>query len=132
VTFAGQVGGALHVVIRHADGVRTSYSFLATIAVAAGDHVTQGDIVGTSGPDLHFGARVADRYVDPEALFGGSGPPAVHLVPNDAAALAVDERAALLALTRRPVPATATSRADPAVDPADIDWALARLAAAWR
>src|SRR5690348_15131411 len=30
VIFAGQVGGTLHVTIRHADGLRTSYSFLAT------------------------------------------------------------------------------------------------------
>ena len=36
VDFAGPVGGRLHVVIRHADGVRTSYSFLASIAVHAG------------------------------------------------------------------------------------------------
>ena len=44
VTFAGQVGGSLHVVVRHADGIRTSYSFLATIAVAAGDRVEQGQL----------------------------------------------------------------------------------------
>src|SRR5690242_4351821 len=31
VIFAGQVGGTLHITIRHADGLRTSYSFLATI-----------------------------------------------------------------------------------------------------
>src|SRR5437764_14605541 len=33
VVFAGQVGGTLHVVVLHADGLRTSYSFLARISV---------------------------------------------------------------------------------------------------
>jgi len=48
VTFAGQVGGSHHVVVLHADGLRTSYSFLDTVAVHRGDHVVQGDVVGTS------------------------------------------------------------------------------------
>src|SRR5689334_24427189 len=39
VIFAGEVGGTLHVTIRHADGLRTSYSFLATITVTAKEHV---------------------------------------------------------------------------------------------
>src|SRR3954468_14948134 len=33
VVFAGQVGGSLHVVVLHPDGLRTSYSFLRSIAV---------------------------------------------------------------------------------------------------
>ena len=41
VEFAGQVGGTLHVVIRHPDGLRTSYSFLASIAVVEGDQVAR-------------------------------------------------------------------------------------------
>src|SRR3989442_399461 len=39
VTFAGQVGGSLHVVLQHADGIRTSYSFLQTTSVHRGDVV---------------------------------------------------------------------------------------------
>jgi murein DD-endopeptidase MepM/ murein hydrolase activator NlpD len=83
VVFAGQVGGDLHVVVLHADGIRTSYSFLQSIAVHRGDHVAQGDQVGTSGDDLHFGARVGDTYVDPRTLFD-DGPPEVFLVPDEA------------------------------------------------
>jgi murein DD-endopeptidase MepM/ murein hydrolase activator NlpD len=49
VSFAGQVGGRLHVTVAHPGGVRTSYSFLATVAVGAGDAVAQGDVVGTAG-----------------------------------------------------------------------------------
>ena len=69
VSFAGAVGGALHVTVAHADGVRTSYSFLATAAVVAGQRVAQGDMLGTSGARLHFGARIGDAYFDPAALF---------------------------------------------------------------
>ena len=81
VTFAGQVGGSQHVVVLHADGLRTSYSFLSTIAVHRGDHVAQGDVVGTSGDSLHFGVRKPDdTYIDPEPLFAGDDE--VHLVPE--------------------------------------------------
>jgi hypothetical protein len=81
VTFAGQVGGALHVVVQHADGVRTSYSFLRTIATRVGATVAPGDAVGTTGSTFHFGARIGDAYVDPAILLA-SGPARVHLVPD--------------------------------------------------
>lgn len=138
VTFAGQVGGTLHVVVRHADGVRTSYSFLQSIAVAVGDHVSQGQIVGTAGADLHFGARVGDRYIDPESLFAG-GPAEVHLVPDDVAPSASDDRAALAAVAARPRRAIlGASRevmprslpGEPGAD--DVGDALGILVAAWR
>ena len=82
VTFAGPVGGTLHVVVLHEDGIRTSYSFLASIAVRRGARVAAGQEVGTAGARLHFGARAGDAYLDPARLFGG-GPPEVHLVPDD-------------------------------------------------
>src|SRR5437588_4187991 len=82
VVFAGQVGGALHVVVLHGDGIRTSYSFLSSIRVQRGDRVTQGQVVGTTGPQpFHFGARAGDAYIDPALLFS-TGPPDVHLVPD--------------------------------------------------
>jgi hypothetical protein len=72
VTFAGAVGGALHVTVLHADGVRTSYSFLAAVEVVLGQQVGQGDQLGTTAGRLHFGARAGDAYFDPAALFTGS------------------------------------------------------------
>lgn len=72
VTFAGQAGGALHVTLLHADGVRTSYSFLAAVEVALGRQVRQGDRIGTTAARLHFGARAGDAYFDPSALFTGA------------------------------------------------------------
>ena len=82
VVFAGMVGGSLHVVVRHADGVRTSYSFLRSVLVHRGDEVVQGEPVGTTGDRFHFGARIGDVYIDPALLFGDAGSPRVHLVPD--------------------------------------------------
>lgn len=83
VVFAGRIGSASHVVVLHADGIRTSYSFLAEVAVRRGARVAQGDAVGTAaGATVHFGARAGDEYVDPTVLLG-AGPPRVHLVPAD-------------------------------------------------
>lgn len=80
VTFAGLVAGSRHVTVLHGDGLRTSYSFLDRIHVVVGQHVRQGDLLGTSAGRLHLGARIGDAYLDPASLFG-TGPPQVHLVP---------------------------------------------------
>ncbi len=82
VEFAGQVGGTLHVVVRHPDGLRTSYSFLATIAVVEGQTVSRGTTVGTAGASLHFGVRSGDTYIDPELVLHGAAF-SVHLVPAE-------------------------------------------------
>lgn len=82
VTFAGQVGGDLHVTILHADRLRTTYAFLATTAVAPGDTVAVGDVVGTSGDRLLWTARLGSAYLDPAVLLAASGFPSVRLIPN--------------------------------------------------
>lgn len=69
VSFAGQVGGPLHVTVAHGGGLRTTYSFLQSVDVVAGSTVTAGTRVGTAGDSLHFGARLGDRYIDPAMLF---------------------------------------------------------------
>ncbi len=79
VVFAGPVAGSLHVTVRHADGVRTSYSFLEAVSTIVGATVAAGDPVGTAGEHLHFGARAGDAYFDPAALFGGAA--TVELLP---------------------------------------------------
>jgi len=79
VVFAGQVGGTLHVVVLHADGIRTSYSFLASIAVARGMQVAAGEVLGTTRTSFHFGARAGDAYIDPAVLMG-PGHERIHLV----------------------------------------------------
>jgi hypothetical protein len=81
VLFAGSVGGTLHVTVRHADGLRTSYSFLASVAVHAGQRVQAGDVVGLSMGVVHFGVRDATgAYLDPAGLFAAAR--RAHLVPG--------------------------------------------------
>ena len=103
VVFAGAVADTFHVVIRHANGWRTSYSFLATIGVRNGATVDAGQVIGTTGGTgeghdgsvLHLGLRIGDEYVDPMRLFGDVDLAAlVHLAPigNDRG----DERPALV------------------------------------
>ncbi len=125
VVFAGAVGGSLHVVVLHADGVRTSYSFLQSIAVHRGDRVVQGEVVGTSRDRLHFGARVGDAYIDPTRLFA-AGPPEVHLVPDDERRPASEahERSGLLAGLGDLAGSVVGSTADA------VKWARDRAAAA--
>lgn len=85
VTFAGQVAAGRHVTVVHADGVRTSYSFLAGVAVRAGQAVQAGQVLGTAGTSFHFGARIGEAYVDPAVLLGVAGP--ARLVPVTARGL---------------------------------------------
>ena len=92
VRFAGAVAGSLHVVVGHAGNLRTSSSFLASVAVHQGQAVRRGDVLGMSGgagPDhgasvLHYGLRIGDRYVDPLQLFRPTDLTAlVHLAPTE-------------------------------------------------
>jgi murein DD-endopeptidase MepM/ murein hydrolase activator NlpD len=72
VTFAGTIGHDRFVVVAHADGLRTTYAYLATITVVAGAGVVAGAIVGTAGSELHFGVRRGATYLDPELLLAGA------------------------------------------------------------
>lgn len=78
VGFAGSVAGRLVVSIDHPDGLRTTYTGLASIAVRRGDEVAGGATVGSAGGRLHFGVRAGRAYLDPAALF--DQPDRVHLV----------------------------------------------------
>jgi murein DD-endopeptidase MepM/ murein hydrolase activator NlpD len=84
VAFAGAIGAERFVVVDHADGLRTTYAFLAAITVAVGQRVAQGDVVGTAAASLHFGVRRGDVYLDPELLLAGDEVRA-RLVPSDGA-----------------------------------------------
>ena len=82
VAFAGWVAGTRHVTVLHRDGVRTTASYLAEVAVVVGQEVRQGDLLGTTSGRLHFGARRGDAYFDPATLFSAE-PVVVRLVPFD-------------------------------------------------
>lgn len=100
VVFAGTVAGTLHVTLLHDDGLRTSYSFLASITVAVGERVRAGDVVAVADGPFHFGVRAPDdSYLDPEQLLAGRLRPSVRLVPgtdDGLDALGASERRSLL------------------------------------
>lgn len=94
VTYAGRIGDDLHVTIAHPDGLRSSYSFLASIRLAEGDRVRGGDLVGAAGGLFHLGIRRGDRYLDPESIIGTTvGGGRVRLVPLDGSPTARRPRA---------------------------------------
>lgn len=75
------------VVLHHGAGVHTAYFHLDRMLVRAGQRVRRGQVIGrlgstgrSTGPHLHFSAKVDGLYVDPESLlaidFGhGAAPP---------------------------------------------------------
>jgi murein DD-endopeptidase MepM/ murein hydrolase activator NlpD len=81
VAFAGKVAGSLFVSVDHPDGVRTTYSWLSSVEVRAGDAVVRGHVLARTGlghpgvdpPHLHFGARYAGAYLDPMLLLERGG-----------------------------------------------------------
>jgi hypothetical protein len=85
VTFAGTVAGQRFVTVQHADGVRTTYGRLATVAVRQGSEVAAGAVVGTAGRRTIWTARLGTAYLDPAVLLDASGAISVRLVPNRAA-----------------------------------------------
>lgn len=88
VTFAGQVAGSGAVTVDHGNGMRTTYSRLDEIHVAAGARVDQGTWLGTvrdahdRQAGLHLGVIVDDQYADPETYLGPLDvSSAIHLAP---------------------------------------------------
>ena len=80
VVFAGLVAGNLTVSIDHPDGVRSTYSYLASTAVKRNEHVEQGQLVGSVGhghpgsnvSHVHLSMRRSGVYFDPLPVYVGS------------------------------------------------------------
>jgi len=94
VVEAGERGAyGLSVVVEHPDGLRTRYAHLASLAVAAGDRVLQGQELGrvgqsgrATGPHLHFEVIRDGQRVDPARVIAleGSGLGGLKLAGEDA------------------------------------------------
>lgn len=73
-TYSSSYGN--YVTIYHSNGDYTLYAHMSSLAVSAGQSVTQGDVIGyvgstgwTTGPHLHFEIRVNGSTVDPLSYF---------------------------------------------------------------
>lgn len=69
-----RTGYGLHVIIDHGQGLSSLYAHLETVAVASGEHVAAGQVVGrvgstgnSTGPHLHFEIRVNGVPHDPQS-----------------------------------------------------------------
>jgi len=73
VTFADFLGGYGRAVsIDHGHGITTRYGHLASFAIAAGQYIHRGDVIGyvglsgrSTGPHLHYEVRINDTPVNP-------------------------------------------------------------------
>ena len=73
-TYSSSYGN--YVTIYHSNGDYTLYAHMSSLAVTAGQNITQGDVIGyvgstgwATGPHLHFEIRVNGSTVDPLSYF---------------------------------------------------------------
>ena len=70
VTFAGTVAHQLYVVVEPRPGVLVTVGRLASLAVAEGDAVGEGQEIGTASTTTYLGVRVRGAYVEPLGFLG--------------------------------------------------------------
>ena len=70
----------LYVAIEHGSDLETRYAHMSRLAVAAGQHVNKGDIIGyvgttgrSTGPHLHYEVRVGGEAVNPIPYMAETG-----------------------------------------------------------
>jgi len=73
-TYSSSYGN--YVMIYHPDGSSTVYAHMSSLAVSAGQTVSQGDVIGyvgstgnSTGPHLHFEVRINGSTTDPMQFF---------------------------------------------------------------
>lgn len=86
VHFAGFVVDRPVLSLEHSQGVLSSFEPVDS-TLAAGEHVSRGQVIGTLLPDhcspacLHLGVRVDGEYVNPLLFLGGVGWSVLYPVP---------------------------------------------------
>ena len=73
----------LYVAIEHGGDIETRYAHMSRLAVAAGERVKKGDVIGyvgstgrSTGPHLHYEVRVAGNAVNPIPYMAETAPAA--------------------------------------------------------
>lgn len=87
-----------YIQIEHGGDIETRYGHLSAYAVAAGDHVHKGELIGyvgatgdATGPHLHYEVRIAGDAVDPMPYLEGSNGAVQLAVSQDASAMGGDD-----------------------------------------
>ena len=70
VAWAGSIAGTRYVVVRHANGWRTTYGKLVSTHLSQGDTVAGRSVIGRATGPFYFGLRVGATYRDPAPLLG--------------------------------------------------------------
>ena len=70
----------LYVAIEHGNELETRYAHMSRLAVAAGEHVRKGEVIGyvgttgrSTGPHLHYEVRVSGQAVNPIPYMAETG-----------------------------------------------------------
>ena len=82
VTYSGMIAGVMYVVVRHANGWKTTYGKLTSSSLQRGDRVVARSQIGRAAGRVYFGLRISDEYRDP-ALYLGRAVGQARLVPVD-------------------------------------------------
>ena len=125
VSFAGRVPGGGRTVSLRCGSLVATYQHLGRVAVARGQAVMPGGVIGRAGrarpaPHVHLGARVAatGEYRDPAALFAGALRGPLPPVPASRRAPPVDSPPGARPLGPAPAPARAPAPAPVVLPPA--------------
>jgi murein DD-endopeptidase MepM/ murein hydrolase activator NlpD len=89
IVFADNMNGyGLLIGLDHRNGISTRYGHLSGFAVAAGQAVKRGQVIGyvgstgrATGPHLHYEVRIGDVPADPYKYLGTTSARAAQLVP---------------------------------------------------
>lgn len=107
--WSGEAGQLVH--IRHSSGYDTLYMHLSSIAVRAGQHVAQGELVGrvgmtglATGPHLDYRVKKDGRYVNPLVVHR-SLPPGEPIPASSLAQFQAERARVMLLLVRPPADA---------------------------
>lgn len=116
VVAAGVSGGAGRMVhLRHANGFETEYLHLSSIAVKAGAHVRQGDVIGRVGatglataPHLDYRVKKNGAFVNPVSAHRAM-PPAEPIPDAQMPAFSTERDRVFAAFAAPPAPASANA-----------------------
>ena len=72
VIYRGTIARVIYVVVRHANGWKTTYGKLTSSSLRRGDRVAARSRIGRASGQMYFGLRIGGKYRDPAPFFGSA------------------------------------------------------------